>query len=550
MSTITVTPEHNELGRFQAMRLAPYTTAEVLAELIDNSNSARRKDQDVVRVDINIYQDPKTKQYILSLQDNASGIQDTDLGKVLGQANSIGGGTNNEHGMGLKQAAFTGETFLRSIETKTLAAPVARKASFAQAEDVLKPFDVVDSTTLKAVGSRLEIVLPPEHPLLNKTEYYNALSELQLIYQKVLDKTLRVTAKNDALKLPVLNLQADAASSQIYNPIKNDDSWVIEETFKGTGPKPWAASVRIGFIDEQSFKPNLSVSGTNQTPLPTEKTRHGRGQEKQGIFIFKGDRLIQKTRDWTLESSQNLLHGKLSVVHNALNGLVFEIHFDKSFPTTPTKNRLKDDAALVEFRKELIGFLRQIHPDAGPGLEQPQGMSLHKYLLQWNNPEKTKFHPAADLPWHHKQVKFQKDWKSLSKFGSWSLWQHEGKVLAVHKDGLNAKVSRQDIPEMRAMSEHIQQKTKGKATLPIFVNIDPSQLDFSHYNEQYKPAVLTPSLATKEVAHGTASMSPQKQALHNASVVVTGMTQAMLKLPPSLQRAVLDMVSKDVGLTI
>lgn len=550
MSTITIAPEHNERARFQSMRLAPYKTAEVLAELIDNSNSARRKDQDVVRVDINVYQDPVTKQYILSLQDNASGIKDTDLGKVLGQANSIGGGANNEHGMGLKQAAFTGQTYLRSIETKTLVAPIARKASFTKAEDVLSPFEVSDSSTLKAVGTRLEIVLPPEHPLLNKTEYYNALSELQLIYQKVLDKTLRVTAKNDALRLPVLNLQPDEAKTQLYNPVKDDSSWIIEKTFKGKGTNPWSAAVRIGFISEKSFKPNLAAPGTNNTLLPTDKTNHGRGIDKQGIFIFKGDRLIQKTANWSLESSQNILDGRLSVLHNVLNGLVLEVHFDKSFPTTPTKNRLKEDAALVEFRNELIGFLRDVQPSAGVGVDLPQGTSLYNYIQQWNSPEKAKFNPGQELPWQQKQAKFRKDSKKIGTFGVWKLWQHEGKVLAVHKNGFDANISCDEIPEMRAMSEYIAHKTKGKATLPIFVNNEPKQLDFSHYGIQYQPSVVTAIQATQEIAQGAPGMDPKTQALHNASVVAMGMTDAMLKLPPLLQRAVLEMVRKDIGLEV
>lgn len=550
MSTIRVTPENNELSRFESMRQSPYTTAEVLAELIDNSNSARRKDQDVVRVDINVYQDPKTKQYILSLQDNASGIKDTDLGKVLGQANSIGGGANNEHGMGLKQAAFTGQTFLRSLETKTLATPVARKASFGKAEDILSPFDVSDSATLKAVGTRLEIVLPPEHPLLNKTEYYSALSALQLIYQKVLDTKLRVTAKNDVLRLPVLNLQPDEATAQLYNPVKDDSSWIIEKTFKGKGAKPWSASVRIGFISESSFKPNLSAPGGNTALLPTDKTSHGRGIDKQGIFIFKGDRLIQKTANWSLESSQNILDGRLSVLHNILNGLVLEIHFDKNFPTTPTKNRLKDNLALIEFRNELIGFLRDVQPSAGSGVDLPQGTSLYSYIQQWNSSEKAKFNPGQELPWHHKQAKFRKDSTKIGTFGVWRIWGHEGKILAVHKDGFDAKIARDAIPEMRALSEYIVHKTKGKATLPIFVNNEPNQLDFSHYGLQYQPSVVTAGQATKEITHGTPSMNPKKQALHNASVVATGMTNAMLKLPPQLQRAVLDLVRKDIGLGV
>lgn len=548
MSILVIKPEHNELARFQSMRLSPYSTAEVLAELIDNSNSARRKDQDVVRVDINIFQDPLTKQYILSIQDNASGIIDTDLGKVLGQANSIGGGTNNEHGMGLKQAAFTGTTYLRSIETKTLSALTSRKAEFKKAEDVLDSFEVKDASILKGVGTRLEIVLPDEHPLLIKDEYYNALSELQLIYQKVLDNTLRVTAKNDVLGLPPLNLQADSAITQLYNPVKKEQSWILDKVFKGINAA-WTASVRVGFIDDASYKRNLSTT-FGAVSIPTDKTRHGRGIEKQGIFIFKGDRMIQKTNDWSLESSQNILDGRLGPLHNSLNGLVLEIHFDKNFPTTPTKNRLKLDASLVEFRDQLIEYFRRFQPDTPKGAPTQQSDSLYKYLLTWNNIKKIVLDPAQDLPWHHKQVKFQKDWVSIGKFGSWPLWKHGSKVIAFHKNGFDAPIPPSDIPEIKALSNYIKTKTKGAVTLPIFVHNNIAALDFTHYSLQYQPKVVTVHEATKEIARGELSLNADQQAMENAVSIVMGLKASMISLPADLRRVVMSTVSTDMGIGV
>lgn len=545
MSTIVITPEHNELARFQSMRLAPYSTAEVLAELIDNCNSARRKDQSMVRVDVHVYQDPKTQQYILSVQDNASGIQDTLLGKVLGQANSIGGGTNNEHGMGLKQAAFTGKTYLRSIDTRTVLGAVGRKSEFTQAEDVLQAFEVKDSSLLKGPGTRLEIVIPPEHPLLKKGAYYDALSQLQVIYQKVLDVSLHVVAKNDVLGLPAQTLQADTAAAQLHNPVKGDSSWIVEKSFKNTGTTPWNAQVRIGFIDDSSFKPLLAAPAHGQRPLPTDKTQHGRGIEKQGIFIFKGDRLIQKTTDWKLESPDNILDGRLGPLHNSLNGLVIEVHFDASFPTTPTKNRLKEDTALIEFREQLVSYLRRIQPHVADDQPAARTDTLYQYLMEWNDTKKHKINPAQDLAWHHKQRKYQTDWKGLGKFGVWDLWRHGDKVMAVHKHGFDAVVSRDEIPEMRALCDHVGQKTKGAVTLPIFVNNNPNQLDFSHYLPQYQPTVVPAAQATKEIAHGTVGRTSEQLALQNVGLVAMGMKSAMLKLPASYRKAALQLLQNE-----
>lgn len=543
MNTIIVTPEHDELKELESIRKDNYSTADVLAELIDNSNSARRKGQNLVRVDINVYNDPKTKQYILSIQDNASGIEDTLLGKVLGKGNSIGGGTNNEHGMGLKQAALTGETYLRSIDTRTLLSNCGRKAEFAQVQDIWKPFKVMDSSLLKGPGTRLEIVLPPHHPLLKKNTYYEALSQLQVVYQKVLDVSLHIVAKNDALNLPAQTLQADAVKVQLHNPIKGDSSWIVEKKFTNTGSTPWSAQVRIGFIDPSSFKPLLSVPTNGQRPLPTDKTQHGRGIEKQGIFIFKGDRLIKKTADWKWGSGDNILDRRLGPLHNSLNGLVFEVHIDQNFPTTRTKNDLTEDVRLSEFRDQLVAYLRRIQPEVNDDQPAARSEALYQYLMEWNDAKKHKINPAEDLPWHHKQAKYKTAWKGLGKFGVWDLWRHGDKVMAVHKNGFDAVISRDEVPEMRALCEHIGHKTKGKATLPIVVNNDPSQLDFTHYIPQYQPSVVTAAQATKEIAHGAAGMTSEQQALKNVGLVAMGMKTAMLKLPPSYRQAALKLLS-------
>lgn len=542
MSTIRITPENNELAQLKSMRKDDYSPATVLAEFIDNSNSARRKGQSMVRVDINVYQDTHTQQFILSVQDNACGVEVSLLGKVLGKGNSIGGGVNNEHGMGLKQAAIAGDTYLRSIETRTQNASTASKVEFSRAEDLIATFDVKNSFRLKSPGTRLEIVLPSNHLLLQEGEYYNALSQLQLIYQKVLDEKVHITAKNDVLGLPMQTLQADSMVKHLHNPITNDSSWIVEKTFTGTGIRPWHASVRIGFISDVSFKPLLASPAT----VSTDNTRHGRGIEQQGISIFKGDRQIEQQKPWKLGSATNVF-GSGTVGHGASNGLVIEIDVDNNFPTTRTKNGISEQTELTELREQLVAYLGRIQPDVADDQPAADIKPLYKYLQDWNNKSKFKFNPAEDIPWHHKQVKFQMDWKNLGNFGKWSLSQHGTKILVVHKNGADAKVPRCDIPDMGALCEHIDKKTKGKGTLPIFVTNDTSQLNFVHCDPKYQPSVVTARQATKEIAQGIPSMNPKTQALYNASVGAAGIARAGVKLSKSLQKENLDPVPDGIG---
>ena len=107
-------PVHNELKRLAEARNQTYEMSALLAEFIDNSNSARRTPDQLVQVNLRVYKDDETDQLVLSVTDNASGIPDTSLGLIIGRGNSIGGGVNNEHGVGLKNAALNGSQYLRN----------------------------------------------------------------------------------------------------------------------------------------------------------------------------------------------------------------------------------------------------------------------------------------------------------------------------------------------------------------------------------------------------------------------------------------------------
>ena len=360
-------PVHNELKRLAEARNQTYEMSALLAEFIDNSNSARRTPDQLVQVNLRVYKDDETDQLVLSVTDNASGIPDTSLGLIIGRGNSIGGGVNNEHGVGLKNAALNGSQYLRKLETKTLNASTSSVITFTCAEDTLQPFDIKDGTFLKSSGTRLEIVLPSEHALLNPESYYNALSELQVIYGKALGSRLSIEARNDVLGIPSLTLQGDPVARHLANPVKADQSWIVEKKIKGAKAIPWTATLKVGFISPESLRPELPrTAGETKTPL--HRSKHGRSIQNQGIYFYKGDRLIVRTDNWTM-GGMNVLDGRRgSNKHNDINGLVLEVHLDQHFSTTPTKNAYPNTPQYQELQKEIRAFLvGRFLPDLNEG---------------------------------------------------------------------------------------------------------------------------------------------------------------------------------------
>lgn len=444
-------PVHNELKRLAEARNQTYEMSALLAEFIDNSNSARRTPDQLVQVNLRVYKDDETDQLVLSVTDNASGIPDTSLGLIIGRGNSIGGGVNNEHGVGLKNAALNGSQYLRKLETKTLDASTSSVITFTCAEDTLQPFDIKDGTFLKSSGTRLEIVLPSEHALLNPESYYNALSELQVIYSKALGSRLSIEARNDVLGIPSLTLQGDPVTRHLANPVKADQSWIVEKKIKGSKAIPWTATLKVGFISPESLRPELPrTAGETKTPLHISK--HGRSIQNQGIYFYKGDRLIVRTDNWTM-GGLNVLDGRRgSNKHNEINGLVLEVHLDQHFSTTPTKNAYPNTPHYQELQTEIRAFLvgRRFLPDLKEGQTYADERGLYAQVKSWNapsSPSPTKAAPLSpdDLNWAPTSPHATK-WTSLGTFGSWKCARHGNNVVLTHVKGKDAPIEFGDVP--------------------------------------------------------------------------------------------------------
>ena len=483
-------PVHNELKRLAEARNQTYEMSALLAEFIDNSNSARRTPDQLVQVNLRVYKDDETDQLVLSVTDNASGIPDTSLGLIIGRGNSIGGGVNNEHGVGLKNAALNGSQYLRKLETKTLNASTSSVITFTCAEDTLQPFDIKDGTFLKSSGTRLEIVLPSEHALLNPESYYNALSELQVIYGKALGSRLSIEARNDVLGIPSLTLQGDPVARHLANPVKADQSWIVEKKIKGAKAIPWTATLKVGFISPESLRPELPrTAGETKTPL--HRSKHGRSIQNQGIYFYKGDRLIVRTDNWTM-GGMNVLDGRRgSNKHNDINGLVLEVHLDQHFSTTPTKNAYPNTPQYQELQKEIRAFLvGRFLPDLNEGQKYADERGLYAQVKSWNGPSSpspTKATPLSpdDLDWGSSSPHHAAQWKSLGHFGVWKCWANDHNVILTHSKGKDSAIEFGDVPHPASLTAFLRGHTARPRIAVVHDGLEAERIqDFLVYSSE------------------------------------------------------------------
>ena len=334
---------------------------------------------------------------------------------------------------------------------------------------------------MKSSGTRLEIVLPSEHALLNPESYYNALSELQVIYSKALGSRLSIEARNDVLGIPSLTLQGDQVARHLANPVKADQSWIVEKKIKGAKAIPWTATLKVGFISPESLRPELPrTAGETKTPL--HRSKHGRSIQNQGIYFYKGDRLIVRTDNWTM-GGMNVLDGRLRNPHNEINGLVLEVHLDQHFSTTPTKNAYPNTPQYQELQKEIRAFLSgRFLPDLNEGQKYADERGLYAQVKSWNgpysaSPSPTKATPLSpnDLNWATTSPHATK-WTSLGTFGSWKCARHGNDVVLTHVKGKDAPIEFGDVPHEGSLCAFLEQHTSNPRIVVVHDGPHPERI--------------------------------------------------------------------------
>ena len=318
-----------------------YTYEEARAEFIDNSISARTSEAQL-KVTVKVYIHDNVAKRI-EIRDNGRGIPEEAIESVIALGKTHGQGDFNEHGMGLKQAAWwIGDR--HSISTTTNDAlnilhfsPLSHET---EVTDLDKPtgtasfteisIDVRDGSTfvpqetrayknlILQLGARYRRFLHtpngevPATLLLNYETYSKEGAETDY----VLSKTERV--------FPVFPLYYKAGTDQPYLNKKRvkatDGSWEIELTL-GLAP-----------TSEQH-----DTLGTPTENRPSLGHPYYVGISKQGLDLMIKGRVLQ--------FHQLSEIGLVGQRHNSFNFIRGEINLLSGFKTQRTKNGLMTDTA-------------------------------------------------------------------------------------------------------------------------------------------------------------------------------------------------------------
>ena len=438
-----------------------YSPVEALGEFIDNSFSARIDDS--VHIKIEIVKN-EHNQYILRIEDDASGIDSESLADVLSYGLSLGKGNNNEHGAGMKQASFAGGTFLQKIESKTTKGS-AFKTEFNDADALFAPVQVQPSTKNKR-GTLFEINLPATHALCQEEGYARILQRLQVIYQKTLGQSLFITIRNETLSnKKTKTLLPDSPSKYVYNPLYDNNTWLVKDhVLKGLN---WSASVNVGYLP-QIEEPRLLRKGS--TPEFNEGSSYN--DDQKGIYIFKKGRLLGESDSWRIHSS---LPKAFTGLSDNLKHLVLEVEIHEGISSVPTKNALatppqsdsRQETPLMELQTALHKYLDRlsITPQPNEKVISPHLLSIRGVhtLMQTIDPNTTSRQVVgpASLDFTGLDVSWRAGWKSAPSFGDWRIWSHplHEVCLVMHKKGVHSTLIGGDIPNYGVLQDHIESVT-------------------------------------------------------------------------------------------
>lgn len=435
-----------------------YTPEEALAEFIDNSYSARLNAN--VRIQIDITQSV-TGGYTLRIDDDASGIPSDALAQVLSYGLSMGKGNNNEHGAGMKQAASSGNTYLRKIESNA-AASDAFFVEFENANALYAPVQV-NKSARKQRGTMFELELPPNHALLNAESYSHIIQRLQVMYQKTLGQSLFITMRNTTLgNGNAKTLVPDNASKYVYNPAFDSNTWLVKgHVLQGNG---WSAKINVGYLPERS-SPFLLRKGSSSDA--NEQSQYN--SEQKGLYIFKKERLIGQLASWRMHAS---LPKAFAGNSDNQKNLVLEIEVDDGIATVPTKNALANppqddntlDTPLTELQNSLYKYLNRLTLDLQPDqtliashLLGARGIHTLMQTIDLAESPKEKVGPES-LDLSNLEPSWRAGWKTIAPFGDWRIWSHplHEVCLVMHRKGPASELDYTDIPNYSLLQMHIE----------------------------------------------------------------------------------------------
>jgi len=316
-----------------------YTFEEALAEFIDNSISARNPIEQL-NVVIKVYID-KNVPVKLSIEDNGLGIPEDSIPCVIALGKTIGNGSFNEHGMGLKQAAWwMGDS--HEITTTTANTPYIITFSPLNHETIKR---YTEKTQETKSFTKLDIQIRPGSTFIPQEirASNNLLLQLGARYRRFLHSN---TGGQPELILFYETYSKDEGETD-FTPAKSErvtaispfyykagsDSPFLNATKVKAEDGSWEIELTLGLAPTEDQHDKL---GTPPNSRPKKGHPYYVGLDKQGLDLMIKGRV--------LKFHQLSEIGLVPARHNSFNHVRGEINLISGFKTQRTKNGLLTDS--------------------------------------------------------------------------------------------------------------------------------------------------------------------------------------------------------------
>lgn len=318
-----------------------YNYEEALAEFIDNSISARTSDVQL-KVNVKVFIHDNVAKRI-EICDNGRGIPEEAIESVIALGKTHGQGDFNEHGMGLKQAAWwIGDR--HSITTTTNESPHILQFSPLNHETevtyIEKPDGMTSFTELSIDIRDGSTFIPQE-----TRAYRNLILQLGARYRRFLH-----TPNGSVPALLLLNYETYSKEGNEAEFILSRSERVLPvfpQYYKAGQDQPYLNKKRVKAGDGSwEIELTLGLAPTNEqhdtlgTPTenrPTLGHPYYVGISKQGLDLMIKGRVLQ--------FHQLSEIGLVGQRHNSFNLIRGEINLLSGFKTQRTKNGLMTDSA-------------------------------------------------------------------------------------------------------------------------------------------------------------------------------------------------------------
>lgn len=343
-----------------------YTFIESLAELIDNSLSAKYETKAVnITIEIGYFKSDKRVDYI-SIEDDAKGIDKDILPNAISPAALSGGKSLNEHGLGMKQAiAALGD--LEYLKTKT------EDIDYEMQVDEFKFGEVIVKTNKNVnykSGTKIKIKnVSSLVPYTPQKYTQNIVVNLGAMYKRF----LKPGNKQANITIILKNIDRDQKGNFFpdnehrwevkevkpiyFHPNKRiNEPVVINKRFSGRG---WEARLTFGYAPTDYQYEEMGIEP------PKNYDPYKVSINKQGLDIIRYDRVIKMHQLSEI--------GLIETKHNSYNAIRGEIDLIHGFTTAITKNNIIHDQNFSELITQIKEYLtkenllrKKTYPDAIP----------------------------------------------------------------------------------------------------------------------------------------------------------------------------------------